>query len=468
MLDLNTWTWQPDIACPRNGRAAAATRRQRSLANRLERRRPVDLRADDQCLRAAPLWLIDAERVQARRSRRAIDYVPERIDVAPNGSAVFVLGGQSAGNSRQGAAVQGSAFVAIYDPKTLAERIRVPLSGLSLGFADQPTGSLTPGVAVAPDGSRYFVAHADRPVLDVVDTRAPRLERLERSVSLRDAPSQVATRQAWLGVSPDGSRLFTWRRAETPADDLGLQMVDVRTWRVQTLDAIADRLGTSLDGRWQFQLDPPASARPGARPPQQRGPRDPSGARLSVLDAATHAEVAVLPRDLMPSAMGQYGADRLYHARQFGRRPRAGDGGTAGATIALLTRIRGRRSRCALGGAWLARDDQPTLVGPLMPRAAVNGVELYYEDTATGFPLVFCHEFAGDYRSWDPQVRAFRPCVPLHHLQPARLSAVRACPTMPQAYSEGPAGRRPARPAAASRDRPGALSSGFRWAAAWC
>jgi pimeloyl-ACP methyl ester carboxylesterase len=42
-----------------------------------------------------------------------------------------------------------------------------------------------------------------------------------------------------------------------------------------------------------------------------------------------------------------------------------------------------------------------------MPRTTVNGVELYYEDTGSGFPVVFCHEFAGDYRAWEPQVRAF-------------------------------------------------------------
>src|SRR5438270_11408225 len=42
-----------------------------------------------------------------------------------------------------------------------------------------------------------------------------------------------------------------------------------------------------------------------------------------------------------------------------------------------------------------------------MPRVSVNGVELYYEDSGSGFPVVFCHEFAGDYRAWEPQVRAF-------------------------------------------------------------
>ncbi|HSF29172.1 MAG TPA: alpha/beta hydrolase [Candidatus Tectomicrobia bacterium] len=42
-----------------------------------------------------------------------------------------------------------------------------------------------------------------------------------------------------------------------------------------------------------------------------------------------------------------------------------------------------------------------------MPKAAVDGVNLYYEVTGSGYPLLFAHEFAGDYRSWEPQVRYF-------------------------------------------------------------
>ena len=42
-----------------------------------------------------------------------------------------------------------------------------------------------------------------------------------------------------------------------------------------------------------------------------------------------------------------------------------------------------------------------------MPTARVNGVELYYEETGAGFPLIWSHEFGGDYRSWEPQVRYF-------------------------------------------------------------
>jgi pimeloyl-ACP methyl ester carboxylesterase len=40
-----------------------------------------------------------------------------------------------------------------------------------------------------------------------------------------------------------------------------------------------------------------------------------------------------------------------------------------------------------------------------MATAHVNGVNLYYEETGSGFPLIWCHEFGGDYRSWEPQVR---------------------------------------------------------------
>ncbi len=36
-----------------------------------------------------------------------------------------------------------------------------------------------------------------------------------------------------------------------------------------------------------------------------------------------------------------------------------------------------------------------------------DGIELYYEEVGAGHPLVFVHEFAGDYRSYEPQLRYF-------------------------------------------------------------
>jgi pimeloyl-ACP methyl ester carboxylesterase len=38
---------------------------------------------------------------------------------------------------------------------------------------------------------------------------------------------------------------------------------------------------------------------------------------------------------------------------------------------------------------------------------AADGVRLYYEETGGGEPLIFVHEFAGDHRSFEPQVRFF-------------------------------------------------------------
>ena len=42
-----------------------------------------------------------------------------------------------------------------------------------------------------------------------------------------------------------------------------------------------------------------------------------------------------------------------------------------------------------------------------MPYADSKGVQLYYEEAGMGFPIVFVHEFAGDLRSWEGQMRYF-------------------------------------------------------------
>jgi pimeloyl-ACP methyl ester carboxylesterase len=41
-----------------------------------------------------------------------------------------------------------------------------------------------------------------------------------------------------------------------------------------------------------------------------------------------------------------------------------------------------------------------------MPFATTDDkVKLYYEETGSGLPVIFVHEFAGDHRSWEPQLR---------------------------------------------------------------
>ena len=75
------------------------------------------------------------------------------------------------------------------------------------------------------------------------------------------------------------------------------------------------------------------------------------------------------------------------------------------------------------------------LTGAAMPDARVNGARLHYTVTGEGFPLVFVHEFAGDGRSWDPQVRFFarRYRVVTYHARGYPPSDV---PEDPAAYSQ--------------------------------
>jgi pimeloyl-ACP methyl ester carboxylesterase len=51
-----------------------------------------------------------------------------------------------------------------------------------------------------------------------------------------------------------------------------------------------------------------------------------------------------------------------------------------------------------------------------MPKALLNGVNIYYEENGQGFPVIFTHGYAGTTRSWDPQVAAFsRKCRFITH-----------------------------------------------------
>ena len=70
-----------------------------------------------------------------------------------------------------------------------------------------------------------------------------------------------------------------------------------------------------------------------------------------------------------------------------------------------------------------------------MPFAASKGVKLYYEVTGKGRPIIFVHEFAGDYRSWEPQVRYFSRlyrCITFN----ARGYPPSDVPQTPRAYSQ--------------------------------
>jgi len=72
-----------------------------------------------------------------------------------------------------------------------------------------------------------------------------------------------------------------------------------------------------------------------------------------------------------------------------------------------------------------------------MPHAtAADDVTLYYEETGSGTPVIFVHEFAGDLRSWEPQMRHFgqhRRAIAYN----ARGYPPSAVPDDPALYSQG-------------------------------
>src|SRR5262249_21627562 len=42
-----------------------------------------------------------------------------------------------------------------------------------------------------------------------------------------------------------------------------------------------------------------------------------------------------------------------------------------------------------------------------MPKANIDSINLYYEETGQGAPIILIHEFAGELKSWAAQVRFF-------------------------------------------------------------
>ena len=64
-----------------------------------------------------------------------------------------------------------------------------------------------------------------------------------------------------------------------------------------------------------------------------------------------------------------------------------------------------------------------------------DGVALYYEEVGSGTPIVFVHEFGGDYRHWEPQMRYFarsHRCIAFN----ARGYPPSTVPDDPEMYSQ--------------------------------
>ena len=70
-----------------------------------------------------------------------------------------------------------------------------------------------------------------------------------------------------------------------------------------------------------------------------------------------------------------------------------------------------------------------------MPTVLVNNVKLHYEEAGSGIPILFVHEFAGDWRSWEAQVRFFSSRYRAITFS-ARGYLLSDVPDSPEAYSQ--------------------------------
>ncbi len=100
---------------------------------------------------------------------------------------------------------------------------------------------------------------------------------------------------------------------------------------------------------------------------------------------------------------------------------------------------------------------------------STDGVKLYYEEAGSGLPVIFVHEFAGDYRSYEAQLRYFSRrfrCIAYN----ARGYPPSEVPTRPDQYSQERARRYPRRTRwteTGTRTRRGYLDGSFRHAPLW-
>ena len=100
-----------------------------------------------------------------------------------------------------------------------------------------------------------------------------------------------------------------------------------------------------------------------------------------------------------------------------------------------------------------------------MPFATTpDNVRLHYEEAGSGTPLLFVHEFAGDHRAWEPQMRYFARryrCITYS----ARGYTPSDVPPTPDVLRLREIPRRRDRDAGSSEDRQGAYRAACRWAA---
>ena len=231
-------------------------------------------------VKGKPSWVVDVRQGAARRLA-GIDFATDRPPlVSPDGRRLYLFGFDLA--DERAWIVSGDPFLAVMDAHTGAVLARVALPGVLVGQRREQdpdrvfNAIYRPPTALAPDGSRYYVVHADEDRVTVVDLRALRLEQTVKIAREPSAPGRLvralsdvlARRVEAKGgldvkkqaeLSPDGRRLYgggveEGDRGGPPEarKPLGLKVIDTSTMRVTHQEDGIDRFVLSPDGRWLF------------------------------------------------------------------------------------------------------------------------------------------------------------------------------------------------------------------------
>jgi hypothetical protein len=260
------------------------------------------------------LWILEPGRGAAPVAASA-PFTTWYWRIAPDGSAVYAMGCYPDLAERANRALDPTLLVA-FDPATGAEQWRMELAGVKFGQRRETDArgapeywQYFPQLQLAQDGRRAYLAHADEPVLDVIDLRSRRIERtlrtdvatpaagpvewflnlMSRAASAKGGPSDTAS----LATSPDGRKLYTRLYGRDVSLSAPLWVVDTSSWQVRALGTDVEAANMSPDGRWIYEPHWNATG-------------------IRVLDAATGHEVTTLLPEVKPYRMVSYGDDRLY------------------------------------------------------------------------------------------------------------------------------------------------------------
>ena len=217
LLDLTTWQWRGDLSL------AQAGEEQPWRAARLFGSAPLAWSPDGATLYAiatqpgAPrkLWRFDVAGGSAPVSI-ALDTVPVRLDIAPNGTGVYVLGGLQREDRSM---IGGTTLLTVYDPSTLAVRTRIPLPGAKVVLPSRDTPPLLRRWRWRRMAAATTSLMPMSPSLKW--STCARQSSNGGSAASACARRRPRSRAAVCGSrsSPDGAHLRTWRSAPDWADE---------------------------------------------------------------------------------------------------------------------------------------------------------------------------------------------------------------------------------------------------------